>query len=166
MARISDHPIRLARLKAGLSQSALAQLAGVERSALTALEDGRTRRASKGILEALAARLDIPATLISEEVEQWWDTPISPVLTPAAKNLLLIPPYTLSQYYRTFSDWRAEFAKTQTGFASMLRLNPAIVRDYESGKLQLMPDGLSGKLMQAFNIDGEYLVALEGLPRG
>jgi hypothetical protein len=48
----------------------------------------------------------------------------------------------------------------------MLRLNPAIIRDYENGKLLRMPDGLSGKLLEAFGIDGEYLVALEGLKRG
>jgi hypothetical protein len=45
-------------------------------------------------------------------------------------------------------------------------MNPTIIRDYENGKYQKMPDGLSAKMIQAFNIDGEYLAALEGLARG
>ena len=166
MARISDHPIRIARLKAGLSQTSLAQLAGVQRSALTALEDGRKRKASDKILGVLASQLDIPANQLEGELDLWWSRPLEPTLKPSAHNLLLIPPYTLSQYYRTFSDWRKEITPTQTAFASMLRINPAIIKDYESGKLQAMPDGLSAKMLEAFNLDVDYLVALEGLPRG
>jgi DNA-binding XRE family transcriptional regulator len=44
MARIIDHPVRLARLQLGLSQKELASRAGVNRAAITAIEDGRTRK--------------------------------------------------------------------------------------------------------------------------
>jgi ribosome-binding protein aMBF1 (putative translation factor) len=103
---------------------------------------------------------------LEQEISTWLQKPLNPNLRPAAENLMLIPPYTLQQYYRSFSQWRAEIAPTQTAFASMLRMNPAIVRDYESGKLQSMPDGLSAKLMEAFKLTPDYLIALEGLPRG
>lgn len=166
MARITDHPIRLARLRAGLSQNALANRAGIQRSALTAIEDGRTKRPTAKLIGTLAAIFDIPATELEQEIETWLSKPLTPNLKPSARNLLEIPPYVLSQYYRSFAQWRSEIAPTQTAFASMLRINPAIVRDYENGKYLKMPDGLSGKMLEAFSLDGEYLVALEGLPRG
>jgi len=166
MARITDHPVRLARIQAGLSQNVLANKAGIHRSALTAIEDGRTKRPTPQLIGTLAAILDIPTTELERQIDEWLNKPLTPNLKPSAKNLMEIPPYVLGQYYVSFSQWRAEIAPTQTAFASMLRINPAIVRDYESGKYLNMPDGLSGKMMQAFGIDGEYLVALEGLPRG
>jgi transcriptional regulator with XRE-family HTH domain len=165
MARIADHPLRIARLKAGLSQLELAKRAGVQRSAVSAIEDGRTRRPTERLIGTLANHLGMAAQELEQEISTWLQKPLNPNLRPAAENLMLIPPYTLQQYYRSFSQWRAEIAPTQTAFASMLRMNPAIVRDYESGKLQSMPDGLSAKLMQAFKLSPEYLVALEGLPR-
>lgn len=166
MARIPDHPLRLARIAAKLSQNKLAELAGVTRAAITAIEDGRTSKPTDALISTLALALNIPKSSLERDIEEWLKRPLRPTLTPAAQNLLLIPPYTLSQYYSTFADWRAEIAKTPTAFASMLRLSPNIVRDYESGKYLAMPDGLSGKLLEAFGISPEYLVALEGLPRG
>lgn len=166
MARIIDHPVRLARIAAGFSQNKLAERAGINRSALTAIEDGRTKRPTSKLTETLAAILQISPESLSKEIDDWLAKPLTPFLKPSARNLLEIPPYVLGQYYKSFAQWRAEFAPTQTAFASMLRLNPAIVRDYESGKYLNMPDGLSGKLMLAFGIDGDYLIALEALPRG
>jgi transcriptional regulator with XRE-family HTH domain len=166
MARIADHPLRLARITAGFSQNQLAQRAGVHRSALTAIEDGRTKRPSPALLQTIAGILDVPPTYLESEIEKWLKNPSVASLTPAAKNLLEVPPYVLSQYYPSFSLWRKELAKTPTAFASMLRLNPATVRDYESGKTVSMPDVLSGKLITILGVSPEYLVELEGLPRG
>ena len=166
MARIADHPLRLARITAGLSQNQLAQKAGVHRSALTAIEDGRTRRPTKQLTQTLAGILEIPADYLESEIEKWLSNPRVASLTPAARNLLEVPPYVLSQYYADFTSWRKELAKTPTAFASMLRINPATVRDYESGKTLAMPDVLSGKLLTVLGCSPEYLVELEGLPRG
>ncbi len=162
MARITDHPVRLARIQKGYSQNKLAQLAQVQRSAVTAVEDGRTRVPSDRILSVLS---DDPAQLLAETLS-WWDAPVRPRLKPSAENLLLIPPYTLGQYYRSFGEWRREFAPTVTGFASLLRLNPAVVREFELGRVERMGDVLAGRLVSALGLSPEYLVALEGLKRG
>jgi DNA-binding transcriptional regulator YiaG len=162
MSRIVDHPVRIARIAKGLSQSRLAHLAGVQRSAVTAVEDGRTKTPSDRILSVLS---DDPKQLLSE-VLHWWDSPVKPNLKPAAQNLLLIPPYTLGQYYKTFGEWRREFAPTVTAFASLLRLNPAVVREFEEGRVEAMGDVLAGRLVSALGLSSEYLVALEGLKRG
>lgn len=169
MARIADHPLRIARLKAGLSQNKLAQLANIQRSALTAIEDGRTQRPTDKLIETLAAQLDINPASLRQEIEEWLEKPLQVSLRPSAQNLMLIPPYTLGQYYRTFQQWRSEIAPTQTAFASLLRINPAIVREYENGNYKSMPDSLAGKMLKTFEPYGfssEYLVALENLKRG
>jgi transcriptional regulator with XRE-family HTH domain len=168
MARIADHPLRLARLKAKLSQNELAQRAGVQRSAISAIEDGRTRQPTERLIATLASFLDMSPDELSQEIQEWADRPLRPSLRQSAQNLMLIPPYTLAQYYRSFTQWRSEVAPSPTAFASMLRINPAIVRDYENGKYKTLPDGLSGKMLEAFEPYGfspDYLVALEGLPR-
>jgi predicted transcriptional regulator len=165
MSRIPDHPLRLARLRNNLSQNALAKRAGVQRSAITAIEDGRTQLPSPELNHKFIASMNED---IREATKLWLEKPLQPSLRPSARNLMLIPPYTLGQYYKTFQQWRSEIAPTQTAFASMLRINPAIVRDYESGKYLKLPDGLSAKMLEAFAQDGftpEYLIALEGLPR-
>jgi transcriptional regulator with XRE-family HTH domain len=166
MSRIPDHPLRLARLKRNLSQQALAQRLNVQRSAVSAIEDGRTRIPTPELIDKLAHVLDAPD--IGEEIRQWLEKPLQPSLRPSAQNLMLIPPYTLGQYYRTFQQWRSDVATTPTAFASMLRINPAIVRSYESGKYATLPDGLASKMLEAFSPYGfttEYITALEGLPR-
>ena len=166
MSRIPDHPLRLSRIRANLSQQALATKAGVQRSAVTAIEDGRTRSLSPVLADKLAQILNDPT--IGEDIKAWSEKPLRPSLRPSAQNLMLIPPYTLGQYYKTFRQWRLEIATTQTAFASMLRINPAIVRDYESGKYNSLPDGLASKMLEAFNPYGfttEYLTELERLQR-
>ena len=61
MARINNHPMRLARLQLGISQVELAKRAGVNRAAVTAIEDGRTKTPSDAILAPLALGLGITA---------------------------------------------------------------------------------------------------------
>lgn len=166
MARIPNHPIRLARIQAGLSQVELARAAGVNRAAITAIEDGRTKRPDDRILGTLAARMDIPAAELAQQVEAFLTQPLSVAVPPAVENLMLIPPYTLSQYYKTFRDWRREIAKTPTALASMLRVNPAVISRYEAGKLSGFPELLSRQLLEAFKPYGmtpEYIVELEKL---
>jgi transcriptional regulator with XRE-family HTH domain len=162
MARIVDHPVRVARVAKGLSQNKLASLAGVQRSAVTAVEDGRTRVPSERILAVLS---DDPKQLLAE-VLAWWDAPVVPRLKPSAENVLLLPPYVLGQYFRSFGEWRNEFAPSVTGFASLLRLNPAVVREFELGRVERMGDVLAGRLVSGLGLSAEYLVALEGLRRG
>jgi hypothetical protein len=80
---------------------------------------------------------------------------------------MLIPPYTLNQYYKSFKQWRSEIAKTPTALASALHMNPAIISRYEDGLLQSFPETLARKLVEAYGPYGltpEYVVELEKLP--
>jgi len=167
MARIADHPLRLARLQLGLSQVALANKAGVNRAAITAIEDGRTKNPSQKILDVIASGLGINEAELAQNIQDYVTKPVSITPPPAVQNLMVIPPYTLNQYYKTFKQWRLEIARTPTALASMLRVNPAVISRYEAGQLSAFPDILSRKLIEAFRpygITAEYVVELEKLP--
>jgi len=167
MARIADHPLRLARLQLGLSQVALANRAGVNRAAITAIEDGRTKNPSQKIIDVIATGLGINEDELIKQIQDYITKPVTVAAPPAVANLMVIPPYTLNQYYKTFKQWRLEIAKTPTALASMLRVNPAVISRYEAGQLSAFPDILSRKLIEAFKpygITPEYVVELEKLP--
>lgn len=168
MARIADHPVRLARLKANLTQADLANRAGVNRAAITAIEDGRTKNPSEAVLAVLANASGISVDQMQQEVRDWLSKPVTPRVRPAVENLMIIPPYTLNQYYRSFQQWRKEIAPTPTALASMLRLNAAVIARYEAGEYKRgMPEVLSSRLLEAFGGHGmtpEYILELEKLP--
>jgi len=167
VARINNHPIRLARLQLGISQVELAKRAGVNRAAVTAIEDGRTKTPSDAILAPLVTGLGITAEELREQCKQFASAPLEIEAPPAVANLMLIPPYTLGQYYKSFRQWRSDVAKTPTALASMLRVNPAVVSRYEAGEMNAFPEVLSRKLLEAFKPYGmsvDYVVELEKLP--
>lgn len=167
LARVVDHPVRLWRLRCGLSQVELAGLAGVVRSAVTAVEDGRTKRPDDRILGVLAARLGVGVGELRDGVAEWVARPLVVDVKPAVAALMSVPPYVLSQYYGSFRQWRLEVASSPTAFASLLRVNPAVVSRWESGELDRFPEVLSRKLVEAFGRFGlspEYVVELEKLP--
>jgi transcriptional regulator with XRE-family HTH domain len=167
MARISDHPVRLARLRASMTQAELAKRAGVQRSAITAIEDGRTKQPSEAVLAVLAAATNTPVLELQNVIRTWLEKSETPDVKPAVANLMAIPPYVLSQYYRSFMQWRKEIAPSPTALASMLRLNAAVVSRYEAGDYKRgMPEVLSAKLLKAFGTYGmttDYILELEKL---
>ena len=167
MARIIDHPVRLARLQLGLSQKELASRAGVNRAAITAIEDGRTKKPAEKIVAVLANGMGTTVDELFDTIDKYVKQPLAVDAKPAVQNLMLIPPYTLNQYYKSFKQWRSEVAKTPTALASTLHMNPAIISRYEDGLLQSFPETLSKKLIQAYGPYGmtpEYVIELEKLP--
>jgi len=168
MARISDHPVRLARLRSSMTQAELAKRAGVQRSAVTAIEDGRTKKPSEAVLAVLAQAIGISLPDFELEIKTWQAKPSMSDVRPAVANLMSIPPYVLGQYYKSFVQWRKEIAPSPTALASMLRLNAAVVSRYEAGDYKRgMPEVLSSKLLKSFGPYGlttEYILELEKLP--
>jgi len=168
MARISDHPVRLARLRSSMTHAELAKRAGVQRSAVTAIEDGRTKKPSEAVLAVLAQAIGISLPDLEEDIKTWQAKPSTPDVRPAVANLMTIPPYVLGQYYKSFVQWRKEIAPSPTALASLLRLNAAVVSRYEAGEYKRgMPEVLSSKLLKSFGPYGlttEYILELEKLP--
>lgn len=151
-----------------MTQAELAQRAGVQRAAVTAIEDGRTKKPSEQVLAVLASAAGISVEDLATEVQTWLARPVTPRVRPSVENLMVIPPYVLSQYYGSFRQWRKEIAPTPTALASMLRLNAAVISRYESGEYKRgMPEVLSSRLLEAFGSYGmtpEYILELEKLP--
>lgn len=162
MARIVDHPVRLWRLQLGWSQVELAGRAGVNRSAVTAVEDGRTRVPSDRVLEVLADGLDLSVDYLRGRVVEWLGSGVE--VKPSVANVLAIPPYLLGQYYSSFRVWRGDVARSVTELGSLLRVNPSVVSRYEAG-VTGFPEVLSKRLVERLGASPEYVVALEGLPR-
>lgn len=151
-----------------MTQAELASRAGVQRAAVTAIEDGRTKKPSEQVLAVLAQSAGISVDDLAAEVQQWIDKPVTPRVKPSVENLMVIPPYVLNQYYGSFKQWRREIAATPTALASMLRLNAAVISRYEAGEYKRgMPEVLSSRLLEAFGNYGmtpEYILELEKLP--
>jgi predicted transcriptional regulator len=162
MARIVDHPVRLWRLQLGWSQVELASRAGVNRSAVTAVEDGRTRVPSDRVLGVLSDGLGLSVGDLRGRVVEWLGAVAR--VKPSVENVLLIPPYLLGQYYPSFRVWRGDVARSVTELGSLLRVNPSVVARYEAG-VTGFPEVLSRRLVERLGCSPEYVVALEGLPR-
>ena len=77
MARIIDHPVRLARLQLGLSQKELASRAGVNRAAITAIEDGRTRKPAEKIVAVLANGTGTSTADLYEQIDNYISKPLA-----------------------------------------------------------------------------------------
>ena len=150
-----------------MTQADLAKRAGVQRSAVTAIEDGRTKKPSEAVLVVLANATGTSLDELQNTIRVWIETAESPDVRPAVKNLMAIPPYVLGQYYRSFQQWRKEIAPTPTALASLLRLNAAVVSRYEAGDYKRgMPEVLSSKLLKVFGPYGlttDYILELEKL---
>ena len=162
LARIVDHPVRLCRLELGWSQVELASRAGVNRSAVTAVEDGRTRMPSDRVLEVLSDGLGVSVGELRARIVGWLG--VGAQVKSSVANVLAIPPYLLGQYYPSFRVWRGDVARSVTELGSLLRVNPAVVSRYEAG-LVGFPEVVSKRLVERLGCSAEYVVALEGLPR-
>jgi hypothetical protein len=118
-------------------------------------------------LGVLAAGLGCGVGELEGRCVEWFSGPVVGELPVRVVNLFSVPPYVLGQYYGSFRQWRLEVAPSVTAFASLVRVNPAVVSRWESGELQRFPEALGRALLRAFGSFGfsvEYLVALEGLP--
>lgn len=166
MPKIDDHPVRVARIYAGLSQEKLAAVVGINRATLSALEEARIANPKAETLDALTAALALPDGELERRLASWrtsWRER-GPVLTPVAKILLQQPPTVIARF-PSFVDWRKRIAPTATAFASMLGLSRGTLTEYERGiRTRGMPEALSNALMHVLKINGEYLRMLQLLP--
>ena len=84
MARISDHPMRIARLHANLSQNELAKRAGVNRAAISAIEDGRTKMPTDNLIGTIAPLVGMDESMLKKEIKDWLNKPVLPLVCSVA----------------------------------------------------------------------------------
>lgn len=164
MPRKLDHPLRLARIRAGVSQSALARDIGVNRSAVTAIEEGRVRMPKPETRNAIEQRLGLKTGQLRSELLEWSARQENVALSTRARAVLALSP-THVLAYTSFTAWRSQLVESPTGFASLLRVNSDVVTRYEGGRNKGgMSDRLAGAIVNVLGVSDEYLGALQQLP--
>lgn len=166
MPRIDDHPLRLARVRAGVGQIALAREAGINRSTISSIEENRTVSPAPETLSSIERVLNIPQGSLETALAQWHISRKlqGPQLTRAAQLLLDQRP-TVIATFSSFVAWRRKISPSPTSFASMLGVNRQVIVGYERGiRVNGMPDPLTHALMTVLGVNADYLKVLQQLP--
>ena len=166
MPRIEDHPVVLARLRAGVSRSALAEQLGVTRSTIAAIEEGRTQSPTEQTLLHIDRALRLRPGTLATAMASWRAERDGRAvkLTLEARAILSRSASEVARY-PSFAAWRAKIAPTRTAFASLLGLNHSTLYRYEEGsRVNGMPDTIAHALLARLEISPEYLMALKKLP--
>lgn len=159
----NDHPLRIARLRAGMTQVELASEAHVARPLISAMEEGRILTANRTVLTVLARRTGTTPEALDEAFQAWLAAP--PRLSTSAEYTLALDPYYVSRY-NDFATWMQDIGRNATRFASELRLPRNTVAAYAEGKTEKFPMALRKALMFRLHLTPQYIEALEKLPNG
>lgn len=161
MPAFDDHPILLLLRRNRVTQTDLAKRAGVSRSSVDQIVQGRVRQVNPKISAVLTEITGLPADKLQLGVDLWYENtpPITP--TPRISAVLALDPAEINEYYRSFKDWRKEFSDNPTKFASILHINRLTVKKFEDGKFKDgMPATLHAALAQSLGLSDEYIVEL------
>lgn len=167
MPNYDSHPLRLLRRRYGLEMKELARLAGVSRATVSQIEEGRTKRPNRRVVEVLAGLSGVSVDDLFARVVEWRGVAVEELLPRRALAVLALPASDVGVLYRSFSAWRSEFSDNPTHFASLLRVNRMTVAKYERGEfVGGLPDSLAHALMARLGLSDEYVDAVAGLPVG
>lgn len=166
MPRKLDHPLRLARIRADVSQSALARDVGLSRSAVTQIEDGRVRMPKPETRHRIEQRLGMKTGQLGSEMLEWAARQENVTLSTRARAVLALEPRHIGSY-PSFTAWREQLVASPTAFASLLRVNEDVVLRYERGRNKGgMSDRLAGAIVNVLGVSDDYLLAVQKLPVG
>lgn len=185
MGIVSDHPLRLARVRAGLSAEALAREVGVSRGAVVAVEAGRVLEPRDEFFQVLASRNGVEVSVLRRFFELWRrdyaGVPIDGVPASAEKvaslrarvlaqldargrAVLALSLYQVSKY-GSFVAWRREVCGSAAKFASLLMVPLTSLRRFER-QGGSMPPVLERALVRVLGLSEEYVAVLRALPDG
>lgn len=168
MPKFPDHPLVVARERAGLSQSELARRAGVSRLTVAKIEGAVTRTLDEGTAYQLEMNLrdvNVPVGYLQTRIDRWFSH-LKPRdhISAAARSILHLSPAGLTERFTSFHDWRSAIAPSTEFFAALIGVHRQTVEAYEKG---IRVGGMSSKLASALlelGISSEYLTALRQLP--
>lgn len=170
MPAIENHPLRIARLAAGLTTQKLADELGISRGTVTAIEEGRIRKVRPGYIEHLARANNSSPEVLGRYFASWKEryerdrAAVGPDrLSPRARAVLQLHP-DLVRRYPSFSAWRREFSKSTAGFASAIMASTTSLARYERGEVDALPKSLVRAFTRTLGMSPEYLEAVMELP--
>lgn len=166
-ATVTDHPIRIARLKLGLGQVEFASRVGVSRPALVAIEDGRTAVPSDEVIVRIARELDMKPDLLELQLAQWRkkrQSNVRALMSPTQRAALEAKPATIGKL-PDFTAWREQIAPTVNAFATLVGMNSTTLASYERGLRvrEGMPAPLARALLNVLGLSPEQVVAVQEL---
>jgi len=166
MPVIENHPLRIARVRAGLSAEALGELCGVSRGLINALEQGRVKRPKDAVFVVLARENGVEVSLLRDAYTRWLRSldsleDVLVGLSPRARAMLALDPGVVLKY-GSFVAWRRDFFPSVSGFASLLRVGATSLRRFEAGEVS-MPKSLQRALKKVLRLSDDYVLALMGL---
>lgn len=170
MPAIENHPLRIARLAAGLTAQKLADELEISRGTVTAIEEGRIRKVRPGYVEYLARVNNTDPGVLRGYYEGWvarYERDRAAMsadrLSPRARAVLQLSP-DLVRRYPSFGAWRREFSKSTAGFASMIMASTTSLARYERGEVDALPKSLVKAFTRTLGMSPEYLEAVMELP--
>jgi len=146
-----------------MSQGQVAREAGVSRSIVAQLEEGRVATPNEKVVNVLAAHTQTPSARIREEVAEWREH-TRPQLSQRAKNVTALPPEVVARY-ESFEQWRNDIAENITQFSSLLGVSRNTLLAYERGDTRTMPKPLIRALYNRLDLSDAYVAAVTRLPR-
>lgn len=163
MPIVQDHPLRLLRIRAGLSQGEVARRAGVSRSVVAQLEEGRITTPNENIVRVLAETTGTPPHKVVEDVALWHQQKVTPLSRRAEMALSL--PASIVEQYASYDQWRSDIAENITQLSSLLRVSRNTIVAYEDGRTRSMPKPMIAALQNRLGLSDEYVSAVTRLPR-
>lgn len=158
-----DNPLRLARLKAGLTQTELARRAGIHRASLVAIEEGRTRNPAPATLGALSRHLATSDTQLQHELSLWLARQ-APSWDHRQRALLGQSAAAITTTYPSFAAWRQDLGLPVHRFAATIGVSRSTVLEFEAGlRVGGMPDTMISGLLR-LGMPTDAVLALAALP--
>ncbi len=168
MPVIESHPLRVARVRAGLSAEELGRRCGVSRGAINALEQGRIKTPRDELFVVLAGLNGVGVERLRGVYGEWlagfeassvvaWGE-VEGELSSRARAVLGLSPDVVLRY-GSFSAWRRDVHPSVAGFASLLRVSATSLRRFEAGDVS-MPKPLMRALFRVLRLSEVYVDAL------
>lgn len=163
MPIVQDHPLRLRRLRMGVSQNELARRAGVSRSIIAQIEEGRVTTPNDRVLEAISVHTHTPIQQLREEVRAWGERQVKP--TSQRAEFALAMPAEFVQKYASYDQWRRDIAENVTQLSTLLRVSRNTIDAFEKGQTRSMPKSMVNALYNRLGLSDDYVAAVLALPR-
>lgn len=158
----SDNPIRLLRLRRGLSQAELARRTGLYRASLVSIERGEVREPAPQTLAALSEHLHASPTQLQQSLSTWLARQ-APVFDAAQRAKLAQSGSTIARVYPSFRGWRRDLGLSQVALAMAMRISRGGVTDYEAGKRRGMSASMQSGLLR-LGLPMDAMLTLSDLP--
>ena len=168
-ATLTNHPLRIARTRLGLSQADLARAGGISRASLIAIEDGRVLEPKPETIQGLSQALGVHPTELSRRLVQWRKDHLAAALAnldPSQRALLSSSARQIRDHQTSFRRWREQLAPSVRAFAILVGVNHSTLNRYEAGERtrEGLPQPLATALLSTLNLSPEYVLALQELP--